>query len=66
MQAQTTLTTFTLITMVLGTGLSAWAVRFVKTTLKYGGFGVFDYFAITGFTINVIVVMWLVGYVIVY
>jgi len=63
---QATLSVFTLVTMALGTGLSAWAVRFVKTTLKYGSFGVFDYIAIAGFTVNVIVVMWLIGYVIVF
>lgn len=66
MQATLPVYIFTLATMVIGTGLSAWAVRFVKTTLKYGNFGIFDYFAITGFTVNVIVVMWLIGYVIVY
>lgn len=66
MEAQTTLTAFTLVTMALGMGLSAWAVRYVKTTLNYGDFAVFDYLAIAGFTVNVMVVIWLVGFVIVY
>ena len=66
MQATLPLYVFTLIAIAIGGGLSAWAVRYVKKTRKNENFGVFDSLAITGFTVNVMVVIWLIGYVILY